>query len=74
MTTKGGSFERGNALGATQRERLARAHPKYGAHRICEVTGISVTTFWKALAGGPLYYTSWVAIERGLDQLEREEP
>ena len=67
-----GSFERGSALAASQRERLARAHPKFGAHRIIEAAGISPTTFWKAIGGGPLYYSSWVAIEHALDQLERE--
>jgi hypothetical protein len=66
------SSARSGELPATDRGRLVRAVDLYTMRRVQRATGVTPTTLWRAMAGGALYHSSRVAIQLGLDALERE--
>jgi hypothetical protein len=65
---------RSGPLSEAVKRRLARAFGAYGKKRVLDATKIAEATFWRAMAGGDLYYSTGLAIETGLDALEREMP
>ena len=65
---------RSGALGETLRRRLVRARETYGLKRVLASTLTAEGTHWRAEAGGNVYHGTVLAIERGLELLEREAP
>ena len=61
-------------LAESLRIRLKRAGEEHGLPRVIACTRIALATYWRAVAGGPMYASTAVAIEAGLDTLEREAP
>ena len=61
---------RASALAESRRRALELAVERHGKARVLKVTGISEPTFWRAVAGGPLYRGTCVIIDQALAELE----
>jgi hypothetical protein len=66
--------QRASAIAESRRSRLQRAVDRIGKERVLQATGLAEGTLWRALARGPLYRSTCLAIDAGLDLLEREAP
>ncbi len=64
------SRDRASELAASLRGRLVRAHERFGAARVAQAAGVTEHTVFRALGGGKLYFSSWRALEVGLNELE----
>jgi hypothetical protein len=63
--------DRATSLAESRRSRLERAVERHGKGRVLATAGIVEGTLWRALARGPLYRSTAVAIDAALDMLER---